>query len=95
MTVAPARAAKQEGGMGTQTSSHISIKKRKWRIFADLEDQIGAEGDLLLAAEADGFRESLFGGAELAALVELPVIGEIGFNGDSRGSGRGRERSRN
>ena len=51
-------------------------------MFADLENEIGAEGDLLLAAETDGFREGLFGGAELAALVELPVIGEIGFDGD-------------
>ena len=55
MTVAPARAAKQEGGMGTQTSSHISRKKRKWRMFVDLENEVGAEGDILLAAEADGF----------------------------------------
>ena len=49
---------------------------------ADLEQEVGAEGDLLLAAELDGFRERLFGRAELAGLVELPVIGEVGFNGD-------------
>jgi len=47
-----------------------------------LKEEIGAEGDSLLSAQGDGSRQGLFRRAELTALVKLPVIGEIGFDGD-------------
>ena len=57
-------------------------EKAEMADVGNIEKKVGAERDLTLAAEADGFRKRLFGGAELAALVEFPVIGEVGFNGD-------------
>jgi len=46
-----------------------------------LEDQIRPEGDVPLAAEAHRLRQGVLGGAELAALVELAVVGQVGFQG--------------
>ena len=46
MTVAPARAAKQEGGMGTHTSSHISRKKQKWGIWGASKSRSDPKGIL-------------------------------------------------
>jgi len=47
------------------------------------EDQIRPEGNAFLAAQVDSGRDRLLGGGELTALVEFPVVGQIGLDGNA------------
>ncbi len=47
------------------------------------EDQIRPKGDAFLTAEVDGRDDRLLRGGELAALIEFPVVGQIGLDGDA------------
>jgi hypothetical protein len=47
----------------------------------DFENEIRAERNTFLAAEAGGFCHGIFSGTELATLVELTVVGKIGLDG--------------
>ena len=58
-------------------------EETKVRDVGNIEQQVGAEGDVLPAAQIHGFGQRLLRGAELATLVELPVIGQAGLHGDS------------
>ena len=85
-TVAPASAASDEGGIGVHRSSQISTKKREQRLLFDLEQQARAERDVALTAQVDRVAGGVVAGRELAQLVELAVVRQVGLGRDPEDS---------
>ena len=80
-TVAPASAPQVLGGMGTQRSSHTSTKSAKPSTFTRFEYEIVPERhDLPEEVDVATHRQTAW--RELAALVKLAVVGQIGLGRD-------------
>ena len=82
-TVAPASAANDDGGIGTQTSSQIST----WNVKQRQVRRPGTAGRRRTARRAPSSvtvaRAARVAGAELARLVELAVVRQVGLRHDA------------
>ena len=78
-TVAPASAANEDGGIGTQTSSQISTWSVSSGRLLALEQQVGAERHVWRRAGRTSRASAVSAGVELARLVELAVVRQVGL----------------
>ncbi len=81
-TVAPMIACRELGGTGIHRSSQISTPSVKPFMRAAVEQQVGAERDAL-PSDAGGGEVRVVGRSEIAGVVELLVVRQVGFRNDA------------
>ena len=73
----------RRGNGDPEVFADFDVKHEPRDVF-HLEEQVRPERNIPLPAECDRLRQGILGGAELPALVILPVIRQVGFQGDSQ-----------
>ena len=86
-TVAPASAASALGGTGTHMSSQISTWSRRSGRSVAAKIRSGPSGTSH-AGDADRRTREVVAGGEVAALVELAVVRQVGLRGDAEDPAR-------